>query len=159
MVFVRCCPNMQLKIIFRFIRQIIALYKSIIPHTSTFFNPFPIKFPSAQPHQYPLHAGVEIPINCLWHSHKSRRNPNGISHTSSDPRCSCAVNVGSYTDLYQPVITLSEMFFSPSPRTTAIRPSFAGYTNDARKQSSVFCWRKEKTRNTVHTSLWHDPCH
>jgi hypothetical protein len=28
-------------------------------------------------------AGFASPLYCLWHSHKSRSRPNGISHTSS----------------------------------------------------------------------------
>lgn len=73
----------------RFIGQIICLYKPIIPRTSTFFNHFSNQIPIGTTSSISAsRLGLEIPINCLWHSHRSIRKPNGISHTSSEARCS-----------------------------------------------------------------------
>ena len=77
---------------FRFSEQINYSLQLIIPHIPTFFNHFSNQIPAGTTSSmYISLFGFAIPINCLWHSHKSSRNPNGISHTSSEARCSCAV--------------------------------------------------------------------
>ena len=35
--------------------------------------------------------GCAIPLNCLWHSQRSKNKPNGMSQNSSRERRSCTV--------------------------------------------------------------------